>query len=496
MADKSSQVAIFFDYDNQKVDPRIIFDYSENFGWIVKKRAYGDWVRDSLHRATMSTSYVELIDRPRFNLSDKKGNDISIAVDAMEVAFSKHNIDVFVFVTGDADFIPLVLKLKEYGKTVVVISSKNNTSLMLAKACDRFVFYENLVKSEAPPPLDHRDYHLLLARKAYAIVKNRGLVPSRDSILSIIKHFDPSFKIQKTGFTSVEAMIKAIEATWADAGEHHFLAGEQAIPAAPPDADSEPAKGQRQEEGAPGEIATAKQANIVHLFIQLFENFDLHGRSVAMEQLREYFTRLFPTIKLEKYDIRDLAHAVKLLKESGKFVCENDRVSYSRRYRIERGLRKMGIYLAPPLRFAIVKAFTDVYFGFSDEGKRTLNYLAREVYEKNKQEFSKNAIANLFTALKFTGIFEGLDNSSYITYSQPMKINCPRGEIEERLNLLYLKRMIKSTPVSASDFGLLSESLFGDSSKTEEIERLVDVLVGLKEISLDKDIYHYIEHEE
>jgi len=486
MNENNSQVAIFFDYDNQKVDPRIIFDYAESFGWIAKKRAYGDWVRDAVHRAEMAAYYVELIDRPRFNLSDKKGNDISITVDAMEVAFSRHNIGVFVFVTGDADFIPLVLKLKEYGKTVIIISSKNNTSLMLAKVCDSFVFYENLVKSEEPPPLDHGDYYMLLARKAYTIIKNRGLYPNKNNMVSIIKHFDPSFKFEKTGFKSVEAMIKSIDATWNKEAGH--------VPAVI----TEPAavngsEGARSDAKAADEsMGASKQANLINFFIQLFEKYDFFDKAVPVKKVWELFHKTFPNFKFDKYDARDFNHAVKIICATAKFTIVNNNLSYSRRYQIERGLRKMGIYIQPSLKQSITKTFIDVYSGFKDESRRTLNYLAREVYDKNKQVFSKSAIANIFTALKFSGIFEGVD-SSYITYSQPMKINCEMSGIEQRLDLLYLKRIIKIVPITRDDFAMASDFIFGVETRTADIERILEALIKLNEIIKDGERYIYRE---
>ncbi|MEZ7892380.1 MAG: NYN domain-containing protein [Candidatus Wallbacteria bacterium] len=501
----NSQVAIFFDYDNQKVDPRIVLDYSENFGCVVKKRAYGDWARDSLYRADMATNYVELIDRPRFNLSDNKGNDIAIAVDAIEAAFLKHNIDVFVLVTGDADFIPLVLKLKEYGKTVNIIASKNNTSTMLARVCDRFVFYENLVKNEEPPPLDHGDYFMLIARKAYSIIKNRGIKPTKDNMLSIIKHFDPSFKLEKTGFATIDALVNSMASTWNE-DESAYLSSTSSGATGRQNAQNTPRKStknhgynvidQQALNGTNNGHGNLKQANIVNFFIQIFENHDFAGKPVKIDELRKAFYKDFPNVKLEKYEIKDFKHAVSLICETGKFSEKNGIIFYSKRHLLERGLRKMGIYAQPQAIRSIIKNFIEVYSNFSDLSKRTLNYLAREVYEKNKQEFSKNIISNIFTALKFTGIFKGIDDSSYITYTQPMKIDCQAEELEKRLYLLYLKRAVKITPICENDFELLSEILSAKTLSKSDISELLSELIKLGEISKKQNTYFYREQTE
>ncbi len=46
---------------------------------------------------------------------------------------------------GDSDFIPLVNKLKEYGKTVFVVGGKAFTSTILQQNCHEFVSYESLL---------------------------------------------------------------------------------------------------------------------------------------------------------------------------------------------------------------------------------------------------------------------------------------------------------------------------------------------------------------
>jgi hypothetical protein len=494
MEERNSQVAVFFDYDNQKVDPRIIFDYSDNFGWVVKKRAYGDWVRDALYRPEMSSYSVELIDRPRFNLSDKQGNDITITVDAMEVVFTRPNINVFVFVTGDADFIPLVLKLKEYGKFVVIIASKNNTSLLLAKVCDRFIFYEHLVKSEEPPPLDHRDYYMLLARKAYGVIKNRGIKPTMDNMMATIKHFDPSFKFEKSDFKNAESLIRAIETTWSQteigvrpSAEGEFANGDEHKPQ---DGDYDAIKGDGHGESINIGV-NFKQANFINFFIQLFEKHELADKAARLDRVKRLFDKSYPSIKFEKYDIKDFRHAIDLACESGKFFLAGNMFSYSKRYQIERGLKRMGIYINPSMKQSIVKNFIDVYSSFGDTNKRTLNFLAREVYHRNKNTFSKSSISNIFTALKFTGVFEGMDASSYITYSQPMRINCPISEIREKLDILYLKRIIKITNVRTEDLPLVSEYIFGANNRVEQITKMLDALIAMKEIVRENDEYIY-----
>ena len=81
--------------------------------------------------------------RPR---GDKNGADINLALDALEMAFTHAHVNAFAIVSGDSDFIPLVNKLKEYGKTVFVVGGKAFTSTILQQNCHEFVSYESLLE--------------------------------------------------------------------------------------------------------------------------------------------------------------------------------------------------------------------------------------------------------------------------------------------------------------------------------------------------------------
>ena len=77
------------------------------------------------------------------------------------MAFTHAHVNAFAVVSGDSDFIPLVNKLKEYGKTVFVLGGKAFTSTILQQNCHEFVSYESLLEDGATivatPMPDRRD---------------------------------------------------------------------------------------------------------------------------------------------------------------------------------------------------------------------------------------------------------------------------------------------------------------------------------------------------
>src|ERR687895_2586309 len=81
----------------------------------------------------------------RSGMVRKNAADIKLAVDALELAFQRDFITTFVVGSGDSDFTPLVLKLREMNKRVIGVGVEGSTSEMLPGACDEFLFYESLL---------------------------------------------------------------------------------------------------------------------------------------------------------------------------------------------------------------------------------------------------------------------------------------------------------------------------------------------------------------
>ena len=118
-------------------------------GDIVAKFAYANWGRQDGATRQMAENAVQMVQRIPSPRGDKNGADINLALDALEMAFTHTHVNAFAIVSGDSDFIPLVNKLKEYGKTVFVVGGKAFTSTILQQNCHEFISFESLL-SDAP----------------------------------------------------------------------------------------------------------------------------------------------------------------------------------------------------------------------------------------------------------------------------------------------------------------------------------------------------------
>jgi uncharacterized protein (TIGR00288 family) len=155
VAEDEERIALFIDYENlaigardrgEKLDMAVIMDALSERGRVVARRAYADWNLFSDHRQGLLAQRIEMIEIPqRSGMVRKNAADIKLAVDALELAFQREFITTFVVGSGDSDFTPLVLKLREMNKRVIGVGVEGSTSELLPGACDEFLFYERLL---------------------------------------------------------------------------------------------------------------------------------------------------------------------------------------------------------------------------------------------------------------------------------------------------------------------------------------------------------------
>ncbi len=156
VGENTSNMAVFCDLENiaigvrdaryAKFDIKKVLERLLLKGNIVSKKAYCDWDRYKEFKEGMHEAAFELIEIPHIRQSGKNSADIRMVVDALDLCYTKSHINAFVVISGDSDFSPLVSKLRENNKMVVVVGVKNSSSDLLIANCDEFVFYDDLVR--------------------------------------------------------------------------------------------------------------------------------------------------------------------------------------------------------------------------------------------------------------------------------------------------------------------------------------------------------------
>lgn len=117
-------------------------------GPVAIRRAYGSAENLKGLSETLRTQAI----RPFVNMSmTKNSTDMALAVDAMELACSEPRPKIIVFGSGDSDFVPLVVRLRERGIKVFCVTMRSKLSQDAIPAYDQ-IFYvgsEPVTKSKA-----------------------------------------------------------------------------------------------------------------------------------------------------------------------------------------------------------------------------------------------------------------------------------------------------------------------------------------------------------
>lgn len=117
----------------------------KEIGKVAIQRAYANWSDPRLNilRGDIVELGIEPIQMFGFGKgSQKNASDIQLAIDAIDIAYTKSGIEVFVIVSGDGGFSSLAKKLHEYGKTVIGCAYKKTENKVFEAVSDEFIWLE------------------------------------------------------------------------------------------------------------------------------------------------------------------------------------------------------------------------------------------------------------------------------------------------------------------------------------------------------------------
>ena len=213
-------------------------------GKVAVQRAYADWRRYPQYIVPLSESSIDLIFAPGVGSTKKNATDIRLAIDAIELVFTRPEIGTFILLSGDSDFSMLVIKLKEYGKYVIGVGIRESASDMLIQNCDEYFSYSDLagLTKEVDLPSVQRD-PWELAREAVAQMARNGDVMRSDRLKQVMQQLDPNFDERNAGprfsrfskFVVEAGQRGVLQVTKLENGQYEVApAGAQAAPRSPP----------------------------------------------------------------------------------------------------------------------------------------------------------------------------------------------------------------------------------------------------------------------
>ena len=227
-------------------------------GKVAVQRAYADWRRYPQYIVPLSESSIDLIFAPAYGSNKKNATDIRLAIDALELVFTRPEIGTFILLSGDSDFSSLVLKLKEYGKYVIGVGIRESSSDLLIQNCDEYYSYNELAgfTKESEVEYVRRDPWELVVEAVKQMTAHNDVMRS-DRLKQVMQEIDPNFDEKDAGFSRfskfvVEAAHRGlITLTRLDNGQYEIALGPQVVGAL-----AQPALGS----GAPAPHVPAERA--------------------------------------------------------------------------------------------------------------------------------------------------------------------------------------------------------------------------------------------
>jgi hypothetical protein len=166
----TQEAVLFLDYENIHIgmattfgavpDVKILVNaikqHFSEYGNIIIGKAYGDWesfpgVPAALQKEQIEPVYIGAKRQlgqevtPRIGVA-KNAADIQLALDAQELVYTKRSMKNYILISGDYDFVPLVILLHSHSKKVCVsgISRRTNKELRDLVGGD-FVYLDELL---------------------------------------------------------------------------------------------------------------------------------------------------------------------------------------------------------------------------------------------------------------------------------------------------------------------------------------------------------------
>lgn len=144
---ENKKLAVLIDADNTSSNyAEVLFQEIAKYGIASVKRIYGDWTKNPQNWQDKLLEYSLTPIQQFAYVKGKDATDMQLLIDAMDLLYSK-TFDGFCLVSSDSDFTPLAQRLRQSGMMVYGFG-KEQTPKSLIKACDRFIYFENLLSDE------------------------------------------------------------------------------------------------------------------------------------------------------------------------------------------------------------------------------------------------------------------------------------------------------------------------------------------------------------
>jgi hypothetical protein len=145
------KIALLIDGDNAQPNLlKQVLAETGKYGKVTIRRIYGDWTSPTMNGWKDLLNSFAIRPMQKFSYTTgKNSTDSAMIIDAMDILHGKL-VNAFCLVSSDSDYTGLANRIREEGTFVMGIG-RANTPDAFVKACELFIFTENLTPDETLP---------------------------------------------------------------------------------------------------------------------------------------------------------------------------------------------------------------------------------------------------------------------------------------------------------------------------------------------------------
>lgn len=153
------RVAIYTDYENlykrlREYGPHPIYDlnffkvinnfFEQHEMDIIKFVAFSNFEDKDFSVADQTEIHTFGVDVRHCSIAGKSSTDVELVIECMHDLYTIDKIDIFVIISNDRDYVPLLQKIKQRCKTVYTLSTKNGINNVVNVFSDFHLYIEDL----------------------------------------------------------------------------------------------------------------------------------------------------------------------------------------------------------------------------------------------------------------------------------------------------------------------------------------------------------------
>lgn len=160
------KLAVLIDAENTRLASlKAIVTELSKYGYIIVKRAYGDWASASLKNWKETLNELAIQPIQQFSYTQgKNSSDAAMIIDAMDLLYS-NKFNAFALISSDSDFTKLATRLKESQLHVYGVGERK-TPVAFRNACDDFIYLDVLQTLDNDPSTEKNSENLTVEKSS------------------------------------------------------------------------------------------------------------------------------------------------------------------------------------------------------------------------------------------------------------------------------------------------------------------------------------------